>query len=235
MTVSTTDMTGKAATTSTATTSSTSSALADAQAQKDQFLKILMTQLQNQNPLDPQKPEEFATQLAQFSQLEQQIDSNSKLDALTAQLGKTSVSPIAYLGTQVDYNSAVAPVQNSQAQWSYSTDGSASTVKLSITDAAGNVYYSGNGDISAGSHTLQLTGLDGVAAGTPLTLTVSAATAANVAVPATIAARATIDAVSSNNGTTTLEAGGYAIDSALVTRIATPTSTASTSNTSSNS
>ena len=34
------------------------------------FLKLLTTQLQNQNPLDPMKNEAFVAQLAQFSQLE---------------------------------------------------------------------------------------------------------------------------------------------------------------------
>jgi flagellar hook assembly protein FlgD len=38
---------------------------------KDEFLKILVTQLKNQNPLDPLKPEEFLGQLSQLTQVEQ--------------------------------------------------------------------------------------------------------------------------------------------------------------------
>lgn len=38
---------------------------------KDDFLKILMTQIQNQNPLDPMKDKEFISQMTQFSSLEQ--------------------------------------------------------------------------------------------------------------------------------------------------------------------
>jgi flagellar hook assembly protein FlgD len=38
---------------------------------KDEFLKILVTQLKNQNPLDPMKPEDFLGQLSQLTQVEQ--------------------------------------------------------------------------------------------------------------------------------------------------------------------
>ena len=37
---------------------------------QDQFLTLLVAQLQNQDPLNPTDPTEFTTQLAQYSQLE---------------------------------------------------------------------------------------------------------------------------------------------------------------------
>ena len=37
---------------------------------KDEFLQLLVTQLKNQDPLDPMNPEQFAVNLAQFSQVE---------------------------------------------------------------------------------------------------------------------------------------------------------------------
>ncbi len=66
---------------------------------KDEFLKLLVTQLKNQDPLDPMKNEEFAVNLAQFSQLEQLVSINSKLDADTAPTDVASLA--AYLGRQV--------------------------------------------------------------------------------------------------------------------------------------
>jgi len=46
---------------------------------KDDFLRILVTQLRNQNPLNPMRSEEFAAQLAQFSSVEQLQNINSSL------------------------------------------------------------------------------------------------------------------------------------------------------------
>ena len=46
---------------------------------KDEFLKLMVAQLQNQDPLEPQDPTEFTSQLAQYSSLEQQITMNSNL------------------------------------------------------------------------------------------------------------------------------------------------------------
>ena len=206
-------------TTSNATTAnSTDAATADVKKQKDQFLQILLTQLKNQNPLDPQKPQDFATQLAQYSALEQQINTNTKLDSLISAANSNSVSPISYLGTTVDYESTTAPVQNEAATWNYSTTGAAA-ITIQIKDASGKVVYTGAGDTSVGQHTLTLNELKGVPDGTALTISVAATDAAGKAIAPTVTARALIDAVDSADGATTLEAGGYAIDSKLVKRI----------------
>lgn len=50
----------------------------------DNFLKLLVAQMKNQNPTDPMKSTEYMGQLATFSQVEQSVNMNSKLDALLA-------------------------------------------------------------------------------------------------------------------------------------------------------
>ena len=50
-----------------------------AQLMKDDFLKLLVVQLQNQDPLNPASNQEFASQLAQFSSLEQLMGMNKAL------------------------------------------------------------------------------------------------------------------------------------------------------------
>lgn len=72
---------GAASAASAADTTSTNGAAPNALGQ-DAFMKLLITQLQNQDPTQPQADGEFLAQLAQFSSLEQLQSMNQKLDVL---------------------------------------------------------------------------------------------------------------------------------------------------------
>jgi len=54
----------------------------DPLANKDTFLRLLVAQLQNQNPLEPADPIQYVTQLTQFSALEQALGSRTELEAI---------------------------------------------------------------------------------------------------------------------------------------------------------
>lgn len=53
---------------------------------QDAFLKLLITQLENQDPTQPKSDAEFIAQLATFSQLEKLTEISASLKTLTAQL-----------------------------------------------------------------------------------------------------------------------------------------------------
>jgi flagellar basal-body rod modification protein FlgD len=76
-------MTTIASTTSAATTTATSSSSGTLALGTTDFLQLLMTQLTNQNPLDPTDPTEFTSQLATYSGLEQQINMNTTLSTMS--------------------------------------------------------------------------------------------------------------------------------------------------------
>jgi flagellar basal-body rod modification protein FlgD len=58
-------------------------------ANQDVFLKLLVAQMQNQNPLSPSDPIQFVSQLAQFSALEQTIAMKGRLDDIYGALTTT--------------------------------------------------------------------------------------------------------------------------------------------------
>ena len=82
-----TSATSAASTTSTSSTSSTSNTLALG---TNDFLTLLMTQLTNQNPLDPTDTNEFTSQLATYSGLEQQIATNESMTKMSDTLSTMS-------------------------------------------------------------------------------------------------------------------------------------------------
>lgn len=59
------------------------------------FLKMLTTQMQNQNPLNPIESSDFAVQLATFSGVEQQVRTNELLTSLGQQMGVLGLSQLA--------------------------------------------------------------------------------------------------------------------------------------------
>lgn len=66
------------------------------------FLKLLINQLQNQDPLNPMDSQQFAVQLAQFSSVEQLLQINKKLDGVVGDSSSGSVASLSqFLGKQV--------------------------------------------------------------------------------------------------------------------------------------
>jgi len=73
------------------------------------FLLMLTTQARNQDPLKPLDSSEYASQLAQFSMVEQQVQTNSAITDLAALLGRVDVDKLSgWVGTDVQ---VVAPFQ----------------------------------------------------------------------------------------------------------------------------
>jgi len=73
------------------------------QVDKLEFLNLLTTQLQYQDPLDPMDNTAFTAQLAQFSSLEQLTNLNGKFDdMLASQAGITTLQALGFLGREIE-------------------------------------------------------------------------------------------------------------------------------------
>lgn len=67
---------------------------------KDAFLKILIAQLSNQDPLDPLKDKDFIAQMAQFSTLEQMTNMSKSIEQMNSLSRGAAVS---YIGRTVEF------------------------------------------------------------------------------------------------------------------------------------
>lgn len=110
-------------------------------APRDEFLRLLVAQLEQQNPLDPQNGAEFVAQLAQFASLEQAAETNQRLQSLAeAQIADARTSLLGLVGRTVEASAdtiAVDPSRGGHVPLKVELDSPAATVEVIITDAAG--------------------------------------------------------------------------------------------------
>lgn len=133
----------------------------------DTFLNLLVAQLQNQDPLEPTETEQFVQQLVQFSQVEQQIETNGSLEQLLdLQNANQAATAINYLGSTVEALGNTGPLQDGRAEFGYGLAAEASATLIVISDASGTVVHSTPGETGIGKHNYVWDGLD--ANGQPL-------------------------------------------------------------------
>jgi flagellar basal-body rod modification protein FlgD len=115
---------------------------------KDQFLKLLISQLQNQNPLEPMNDQEYVAQMAQFSSLEQLQNMNSSLSQnmqynmlLSQTINNTMATSL--IGKQITADSdSVGIISGSGADITFTSAGFAPSGTITITDESGAVVRS---------------------------------------------------------------------------------------------
>tara|TARA_B100001971_G_C18199984_1_gene543938 strand:- start:674 stop:1420 length:747 start_codon:yes stop_codon:yes gene_type:complete len=126
----------------------------------DDFLSLLTTQLQNQDPLEPMDTNEFTNQLVQFSQVEQQLRSNDILDDMRAldvlqitQLGLGFVGmDVVLAGDEFNYSGS------GDVELGYTLPETSRDTNITIKNADGDVVYTVDGESSAGIKTFKWDG-----------------------------------------------------------------------------
>jgi flagellar basal-body rod modification protein FlgD len=117
------------------------------------FLQMLMTQLQNQDPTSPMDTNEFTSELVQFSGVEQQINTNGSLTQLIqlTQAGET-MQGTSMTGKQVTVQSSQIALQNGSGSLNFN-DPTAGPVAIAITNSAGQQLYGTTLTAAAGNNT----------------------------------------------------------------------------------
>lgn len=105
---------------------------------KDEFLKLLLAQLANQDPLAPTDNQQFIAQLAQFSSLEQEQATNTRLDSLLlAQASANQTATASFIGKTVLFKSTEVALTDAGATVLGQLAKTASAVTVTITDDKG--------------------------------------------------------------------------------------------------
>lgn len=154
--------------------SATAASAQTAKAQKslsgnmDTFLRLLTTQLQYQDPLEPLDATKFTEQLVSYSQVEQQINTNANLQALIS-MSKSAAgaNAVGYLGKTALTKGEASSLEAGAAAWRYTLPADAATVQLRITDANGTVLRTLPGAKTLGAHDFTWDGLNSSGAAVP--------------------------------------------------------------------
>ncbi|MBT8489284.1 MAG: flagellar hook capping protein [Gemmatimonadetes bacterium] len=145
---------------------------------KEDFLRLLVTQLQYQDPLDPLDAQDFASQLAEFTALEQQLNTNQLIEQ---QIEMTSASmvesqnsvAIGLIGNGIVADGDHVELTGEAGDAAYIHTSGPATVTIEILDASGSVVLttsvavtedglhrvdlgSASDDLAAGHYTLSV-------------------------------------------------------------------------------
>ena len=130
---------------------------------RDAFLNLLITQLQNQDPLNPTDSTEFTAQLAQFSSLEQLGNVNDNIkQLLNFQASSNNSQAVALIGKGITASgNSLDLAQDRPVGCDFKLDRNADVVAVSIYDRSGGFVNSFEGrNLTAGKHTLDWDGID---------------------------------------------------------------------------
>jgi flagellar basal-body rod modification protein FlgD len=122
-----------------------SSVAAEMGATQDRFLKLLVTQMQNQDPLNPMDNAQVTSQMAQLSTVSGIDKLNSTVQALSASmLASQSLSAVSMIGHPVLVAGTQIDLLNGQADAAVELNQPVDALAVTIKDASGNVVRSLN-------------------------------------------------------------------------------------------
>ncbi|MHA7858222.1 MAG: flagellar hook assembly protein FlgD [Henriciella sp.] len=148
---------------STSSTSSTNTASAAAAASEnatnfnedfDTFLQLLTAQIRNQDPLEPTDSTQFVEQLATFSSLEQQVETNNTLSDIATLIGDlSSMLANEWLGQEVAVSSKHVAYEGKPVEFEVDPNYSYDEAVLTVADSQNQIIYQKALDADQGRHT----------------------------------------------------------------------------------
>jgi flagellar basal-body rod modification protein FlgD len=196
---------------STAATSGTlASASTSAQEQSDRFLKLLVAQLNNQDPMNPMDNAQMTSQIAQINTVSGIQQLNTSIQSMAAQYTSMQVMQGAsMIGHQVVASGSTMSINAGVGTAAVSLDADASNVKVQVLTPGGQLIDQIDmGALNAGTHNIQWDASKYTGSGTPtFSLTAKQGTTSVTATPLVRDTIASVGTDASNAMSLTLKSG----------------------------
>lgn len=208
--------------TASSTTGQSTDPLSSLSSNFSDFLNLLMTQLQNQDPSSPMDSNSFTSELVEFSSVEQQINTNSSLTQLIQLTQASDVTQsAALLGKQVTVQSSELPLQNGSATVNF-TAATAEPVSITVQGPSGNTLQQVTVNAAQGNNTWNWNGASSSGQTLPdgayaVVVTGGQAGTTATALPFTVVGTAT--GVTTANNTVNLQLGALSVPFTSVTSV----------------
>jgi flagellar basal-body rod modification protein FlgD len=188
------------------------------------FLTLLTTELKNQDPSSPLDTNQFTSQLVQFSQLEQTLNTNSDLQTLINGQQQGAIGgALSYLGHTVEATGGNFVLDGSNAaDLNYNLASNAASTTINVMNSSGQTIASFPGDTGAGQNSVSY---NGTYPGQPTlpagqySYQVVATDSTGNAVQATAYTTGMVTGVDSSNGAVELHLGNIVIPASSVVQV----------------
>lgn len=203
-----------AGTASTSGTGTTPNALAQLGSNFNEFLQLLLTQVQNQDPTDPTNTDQFTTELVQFTGVQEQVNANNSLNQLISlQQGSQVLQSSDLVGHHATVSSSQITLQNGQGELTFSAQ-AGEPIVIAVVDSSGNPIRDTTLTASAGTNSWQWDGTDNNGNRVPdgaYRVAVDTASTTGVPTPVTFSVVGTTTGVSTNGTNTQLQLGALSV------------------------
>ena len=189
---------------------------------KEDFLMLLVEQLKNQDPTNPEDATEFTSQLTEFSSLEQLENINSSMESLVeSNQDSDKISTLGTIGKDVAYQGSEVNYSGSEIQLGYQLGSNASEVTISLKQSGTTLATINGTELGSGNHFVTWDGLTDGGAAAPtgdydIVISAKDASDNNVSVTSLIRSEVTgVDLGGANGGTLLTNEGEISFNSII--------------------
>lgn len=186
------------------------------------FLSLLVSELQNQDPMNATSVTDFINQMTSYENVESQQAINTSLGSLAGSFGSlVTLNSVNYIGHTVTAKTSTAILSGGSAAFGYSLSSAASNVSVTITDSLGNTVYTGTGTGDAGANSFTWDGKDSttgkqLADGGQYTVAVTATDAVGNSVVDYTSITGTVTGIDTSTATPSLTVNGVSVSASNI-------------------